>query len=159
MTQTKNVRRAGATSAATLCGLALTIVLAHAIAPDWMKRFGLDVWNLPSAIAATRTAEEQLATLNAQEDQLFREIELGDRVTAQVAAGRMTLLAAVDEMEPILQNRGGFATTLKHDRQIGSFRKGVARYLFSRIPRVANNDPVQLTAVLAHLEEEYAQIN
>jgi hypothetical protein len=155
--QMTNARRAGATSAATLFGLALTIVFAHAIAPEWIRRAGLDVWNLPSAIADSQTADQQLASLNAQEEQLFQEITLGDSIIAQITAGSLSLEAAVDEMEPIMRNRSGFAVTVQQYYGVSSFRQGVALYLISRLPRIIS-DPVQRAAVRTHLEREYARI-
>jgi hypothetical protein len=153
-----NARRAGATSATTLIGLALTVVFVHALAPDWIRRLGLDVWNLPAAIAATRSADEELATLNAQEDQLFREIQLGNQITSQIAAGTLSLRAAVDEMEPILQNREGFAVTIKQRYRAATFRLAVAHYLISRVPAVMNSEPLRQSTVLTQLEYEYAQM-
>jgi hypothetical protein len=38
-------RRTGAASAAALRALALTLALAQAVAPGWVGRVGLDVWN------------------------------------------------------------------------------------------------------------------
>jgi hypothetical protein len=156
-TQMTNARRAGATSAATLFGLALTIVFAHAIAPEWIRRVGLDVWNLPSAIADSQSADRQSASLNAQEDQLFQEITLGDSIAAQIVAGSLSLEAAVDEMEPIMRNRSGFVITMQQYYGVSSFRQGVALYLISRLSRIMS-DPVQRAAARTHLEQEYARI-
>jgi hypothetical protein len=154
-----SVRRAGGTSAATLLCLALTIVLAHMLAPNWTQRSGLDVWNLPTAVASSQTADQEAASLNAKENQLQREIELSDHVSAQLASGNLALKLAVDEMEPILQNRSGFAMAVKGMNPSFSFRQGVARYLISRVPRIMNNDPVLQIAVLDRLEYEYSELD
>lgn len=153
-----SMRRAGATSAATLFGLVLAILFVHAIAPDWIHRSGLDVWNLPSAIADNRNAGQLAVSLSVQEEQLYREIELSNQVTAQMAAGTLSLEAAINEMEPILRNRNGFAVTMGQYYHVSTFRQGVARYLMSRVPRHLLNDRDRLTAIQKQLEQEFAQI-
>jgi len=123
------MRRAGATSAATLIGLALTIVVAHAMAPKWLRAVGLDVWNYPVAVAANKEANQESQSLDAQHEQLCKEIELSDYVAEQVISGTLSLEAAVDELEPVLSHRCNFDRVMRIIYHAETFRQCVARYL------------------------------
>lgn len=153
------IRRAGASSAATLIGLALTIVVAHAMAPEWLRGVGLDVWNYPVALAANKAANQEWQSLQAQHEQLYKEIELSDYVAAQLIAGTLSLEAAVDELEPVLSHRSSFDRNVQVIYHAKTFRQSVARYLIQRIPRIMRNDPERQIAVLGQVECEYSQIN
>jgi hypothetical protein len=153
------VRRAGATTVATLCGLALTVVAADAIAPRWVREAGLDVWNMSSAISANKTADEKYASLKVKEQQLYQDIQLGNNVAEELAAGTITLKDAVDEMEPVMKNRTGFVVSLQVCYGTSSLREGVARYLISRIPRSRTHDLVELSNTLYRLECEFETLN
>jgi hypothetical protein len=154
-----SARRAGATTVATLCGLALTVVAAEAFAHRWVQRAGLDVWNLSSAISANKTADQEYASLKAKEQKLYREIQLSNIVAEELAAGTITLKDAVDEMEPVLRNRTGFVETLQVSFGASSLREGVARYLISRIPRSMTHDLLELSNTLYRLEGEFEMLN
>lgn len=148
-------RRAGTASATTLFGLALTVVVANAIAPRWVHRTGLDIWNLPAAMADERRAGVEFASLNAQEEQLRQEIQLSDYIALEMADGKRTLKDAVAEMEPILKNRDGFVPTLEANYHTTSLREGVARFLIERVRRLMVNNQTQLKIVLVRLEGEF----
>jgi hypothetical protein len=152
------VRRAGATSAATLCGLALTIILAEAVAPEWTHHTGLDVWNLPTAIAKNKDCAEETAFLIAQERQLAREIELGEHICFQVIDGSLSLAAAVDEMEPVLCKRTGFIETAGLNFGVPTIHLAVARYLIKRISRILQDDVKHRAEVIARVEEAYSHL-
>ena len=153
------VPRTGATTAATLLGLAFTIVLAQTIAPHWVRRAGLDLWSLPAAMAASRTADRESVELNAMERKLFREIDYSEHLAAELVAGTLTLEAAVNEMEPILKTRSGFLAGLRVQYNTSSLRQGVARYLIARISRVTRFDPALESDARLRLECEYALLN
>ena len=152
------MRRAGATSAATLIALALTIVIAHAVAPEWLRGAGLDLWNYPVALAAKHEASQESQSIGAHYEQLQQEIKLGDHIASQLAAGDLSLEVAVDELEPTLSRRSSFDDNVQHNYQANSVRQSVARYLIQRIPRIMKNDPERLAEVLCQLECEYAQL-
>jgi hypothetical protein len=153
------VRRAGATTVATLCGLALTVVAADSIAPMWVQQAGLDFWNLRSAISANETADREYAALKAKEQRLYQDIQLSNIVAEELAAGSITLKEAVDEMEPVMRNRTGFVETIQVSFGTSSLREGVARYLISRVPRSMTHDLVELSNTLYRLEIEFESLN
>jgi hypothetical protein len=148
------VRRAGASSVAALSGLALALGFSHAVAPEWSRSVGLDVWNIAEEHEAARHASEDSAALHQQHDQLLREIEFADHVTTRLAEGEQTLADAVAELEPVLRQRPGFASQCDLLYNPPSFRHGVARYAISRVAR-ALADPARRAAVTRRLEAEY----
>ena len=153
------IRRTGATSAATLCGLALTVLLANAIAPGWVQSSGLDVWNLPSAISANKSADLECVSLREQEQKLIQEIQFGNSIADELAAGTITLKEAIDELEPVMRNRNGFVATLQINYCTTSLREGVARYLLSHIHRLMEQNRDQLSDTLSRLECEWYSLN
>ena len=150
------VRRAGAASVAALSGLALALGFSHTLAPEWAKGVGLDVWNMPEEREAARKADTDATALQRQQEQLFREIELADHVTTRLAEGKLTLADAVAELEPVLQQRSGFATICEFKYRTSSFRHGVARYAMNRVAIALATDPARRAAVTRHLEAQYA---
>lgn len=154
------VRRTGTSSIATLCGVALTVAVLNAFAPSWVQQSGLDVWNLPSAISDGKTADHDSASLKAQEQRLFQEIQLSKIVAGALAAGTLSLKDAVDEMEPILRNRSGFIAAIQTNYETSYIREGIARYLISRIPKAAQHDRDEpLSDTLSRLECELNSLN
>jgi hypothetical protein len=151
-------RRAGATSIATLSGLALTVALANGFAPRWVRQSGLDFWNMPSVVYADQTAERESASIKEQQQRLYQEIQLSNNIAEELAAGTLSLKDAVDEMEPIMRNRSGFKETLAVNYGTSSLREGVAHYLVSRVPRSLTHDLVQLSNALYRLEREFESL-
>jgi hypothetical protein len=152
------VRRAGATSAATLCGLALVIVLAQAIAPEWTRRFGLDLWNLPEAMAHNQECSQETIMLSCREERLQQEVELADHLCSDIIQGRITLASAMAEMEPVLLQRPGFVLTCRSYYHAPTLKHSVGRYFIRRIARHYDLDDPKIIELLADLERQYAQI-
>ena len=133
-------RRTGA-ALATLFGLALAFGLVYAIAvrPNW-----------PSAddMNFVRIAAEADA-LQAQEERLRRGAELGDRLVLQLAAGKLTLALATEQLEPHLRSMPGFEDNCKFRWYAPSPRHGTARYLIDKVRRVLADDPSRWAVVSA----------
>jgi hypothetical protein len=149
-------RRAGAASAAALTGLALTLGLAHAAAPRWVQRLGLDVWNVGAARESLREAEERDAELRARKDRTFQSIECGGHTGGRLAEGSITLAEAADLLAPLLAERPGFATAWRVHYGAPTFRHGVARYAILRARDALADDPARWAAVAPLLEAQYA---
>jgi hypothetical protein len=148
------VRRTGAASAAMLSGLALALGFSHAVAPEWVRRVGLDVWNLPAECETLRESDAKLLLLQQRHEQLLREIEFADHLTVRLADGMQTLADAVAELEPILQHRSGFPTV--EYRNAPTFRHQVALHMIDRVRLLLAHDPTRLAAVTPRLEADYA---
>ena len=150
------VRRTGAASAAMLSGLALALGFSHAVAPEWAKRVGLDVWNLPAECETLRESDAKLLLLQQRHEQLRREIEFADHITVRLADGTQTLADAVAELEPILQHRPGFPAADYGNAP--TFRHQVALYMMDRVRRLLAKDPTRLAEVTPRLEADYAAL-
>jgi len=126
--------RLGTASFAGLLGLASALVLTHAIAPTWVSRAGLDVWNHGRD---AREYERELAAqadLAVQQVRLLDQIEASHRVVALLAAGQVSLPAAVDALDDINRDRVGFAAGLTTPfPQAASHRERVARYALAKV--------------------------
>lgn len=150
------IRRPGAASAAVLIGLSACLVAAHAIAPDWSRRAGLDVWNLAAAEEAGRDAVEQRAEIEANGERAARRRETANHTAAQLAAGTITLPAAADEIRAIFADDKGMALTLATTyHAVPTDRLRFARHTIERATRLLLDDPTRLEDVSARLEAEY----
>ena len=153
-----NARRTGAVSAASLSVMALSLGLAHVIAPEWVKRVGLDVWNYPGLRDQWRATEVEAAQAQAKQDQMHRRMELGSHVSARLATGSITLAEAVDELEPVMRDAPGFESTYLYHYQVPTLRQGVARYAIGKVRDQLADDPARWATVSARLETEYAAL-
>jgi hypothetical protein len=151
-------RRAGAASAVAVAGLALVLPLTSAVAPAWSRSVGLDVWNYPDARDQLRAAEEQRAETLASQEELFRQIELGDCVARRLADESLTLREAVAELEEPFGRREGFDVVWRDGYGAPTFRHGVARYAIGRVEVLLAGDPPRRAAARARLEAEYAAL-
>jgi hypothetical protein len=151
-------RRTGTVSAAALVALAAAVGIAHAVAPRWVARAGLDVWNLPGLHADVRAAEAEAAAARQAEENLARQIEAADRVCARVAEGSLTLAGAADELGPLLRDRVGFQTTCAVHYKAPTFRHGAARYAIRKVLAGLEGNPARHAAAAERLEAEYAAL-
>jgi len=145
--------------AVALLGLALGFGLAHVTVPKSMLT--APEWMRPARRADgpdfARIADEA-ASLQARQEQLLREIELGDHMAARLAAGTLSLADAAGEMEPFLRTRAGFDTVCRHYYHVPNTHLGTARYLIEKVRRLLEDDPSREATVTARLEAEYAAL-
>lgn len=151
-------RRAGAVSAATLSGLALTLGFAHSVAPAWVRRAGLDLWNLPALSRHLHETRDETMSLQNQQDRLLREIETSEHLAARLIEGGLTLAEATDDLAPALAARPGFEDAVRHRFKSESFRRGVAAYLIDKARQLLAADPDRWAEVSARLRAEFAGI-
>jgi hypothetical protein len=59
-------RRVGAPSAATLFGVATTVVLMSLVAPKWAQAAGFDVWNMPALESQLEASTRNDRAMNAE---------------------------------------------------------------------------------------------
>jgi hypothetical protein len=150
--------RAGTVSAATLLWLALTLTVAHTLAPRWSRKVGLDIWNLNAAVSNLQTVRDAADRLRVQEEQLRQEFELADGLTALLATGNLSLAAATDLLQPSLQSRPGLEIVFQRPDRPSTMRHLVARYLISRVNRHLADRPLQRVLTVMRLEAEVAAI-
>jgi hypothetical protein len=153
-----SVHRAGAVSTVALSAVALTLGLAQAVAPRWVKHVGLDVWNLPNLRTASKAADDEAIELQAKEEQLRQSIEVSEHIAARLVEGAVTLAQAIDELEPLLRERPGFDYGYQTNYHVNTFRQGVARYTINRAQRMLAANPSRWATISPHLEAEFNAI-
>ena len=85
------IRRPGAASAAVLIVLSASLVTAHAFAPEWSRRAGLDVWNLAALEGQYRDAAAERTDVAARADRAAARRAAGNQIAAQLIDGAATL--------------------------------------------------------------------
>lgn len=151
-------RRTGIVSVATLAALTLTLVVGHAVAPEWVRRLGVDVWNLSAEEADLNRAEDAGRELNAAGDRVLRQIEASERVVGELVAGRVTLTAAVAELRRVNAGRAGFASAQRDADPTGTEPAWVAQYALRRAHVALWDDPSRQADVMRRLAAEYAAL-
>ncbi|VTU02699.1 unnamed protein product [Gemmataceae bacterium] len=138
-------RRTGAASVAALLAVAFVTLGTDAL-------LGID-----AASDDVRRHEAEAAHFEAQRVRMIRESEASGRVAARVAAGDLTLVGAVDELEPVLRERPGFDCAWLEDPP-PTFRHRVARCVLVRVAAELENEPGRRAVVLARLDADYAAL-
>ena len=153
------IRRPGAASAAVLLGLGTCFAAAHAIAPEWSRRAGLDVWNLPFANAQLRAAAEEREAVFADAERAARRREAANQTGAKLAAGGIPLTVAADEVAEIFRDDPSRSLVLEGIYPgAPTERHRFARHAIDRAQRFLANDPDRCATVLARLEAEYREM-
>jgi hypothetical protein len=151
-------RRTGLASVATLAALTLTVGVIHAVAPEWSERMGVDVWNLSEVEAEWNRTEEKGRELAAASEREIRQIEASDRVAGELAAGRLSLADAVDELCRVNAGRPAFITCQRMADPDGTERDWVAQYAVAKAVRYPAADPARQADVACRLAAEYAAL-
>jgi hypothetical protein len=153
------VRRTGIASVAALAALTVTVGGVHAVAPDWSRRMGFDVWNISDAETQAREADEIGRDLRVHGDRVCRQIDASDHVAHALATGRVTLAVAVEELVQINRTRPAWLPALRcvcpdanDDREL------VARYAMGKVWRELADEPSRRAGVIAKLNREYAEL-
>ena len=145
-------RRPGITSVATLAAIVLTVGLTHAVAPEWSRAAGLDVWNAGAARADLAATLARGDELEAQNQSTLDQIRGSHGVVQRLGAGRLTLAAAADELAALNAGRPGWIDGLVYaHRDAPTPRHLAARYALAKLSRI---DPAAWAAASARLEAE-----
>ena len=122
-----------------------------------LAALAVDVGRVAALRAELNDAAADAAVIEAQRVHQLRANEASGRVTARVAAGELSLATAVDELEPLLRDRTGFA----HDSVYGpcpTFRHRVGRYVVTRVAADLEGESGRRATVLVRLDAEYATL-
>lgn len=152
------IRRPGAASAAVLVGLSVSLVTAHALAPDWSRRAGLDVWRLPALERECLNLVEERNEVEARAERSARRRETANQIAAQLISGAIALPAAADEIRGIFCEDEGMVATLKHTYPAPTERLRFARHTIERAARLLVDEPDRCAALRARLEVEYREM-
>jgi hypothetical protein len=149
------IRRPGAASVTVLIGLCLSFAAAHAAAPEWSRRAGLDVWNLPAARAQFRESCQERDEMEARAEQMALRREVANHVAARLIDG-LPLATATDELMELLQHDQAFMSAFELIySEAPSLRHRFALHAIERASRLLQDDPLRRMAVEARLRAEY----
>ena len=152
-------RRTGIVSVAALAALTLTVGVVHAVAPDWSRRMGFDVWNIGEAEAEARDAAQVAHDLCRTGDLIGRQIEASGHVARALAAGRLTLAAAVEELARVNAARAAFLEALRCTNPSASDdRELLAWYALKKVWIELAADPSRQAEVMARLTGEFVAL-
>ena len=150
------IRRSGTTSAAVLIGLSLSLAAAHALAPNWCRRAGLDVWNYTALREQQRQAAEERDEVAARGEEAAARRAAGNQIAAELIAGTIGLPTAADELAEVFRQDQGMRLVLEHVHYTApTERHRFARHAIDRVGNLLCDDPARLSAVKARLEAEY----
>ncbi len=153
--------RPGFASVASLGVITLGVVAFHAVAPNWSKRFGLDVWNYSYYEADQRQTAHERKNLEVSHDRLRRQIEACDRIAGRLVAGELTLAEAAEDASRVNSDRPGFDDCLQIEHpHAGTERLRAARYIMvrARFYMIDRRDTSREVEVMERLEEDYRKL-
>lgn len=150
------IRRPGAASGTVLVALSASLVLAHAIAPDWSRRVGMDVWNYAALEEQYHAAADEHAEVMAHEERSTSRRAAANQVAAKLIANSTSLPAAADELAEIFREDEGMRIVLEAmHRDAHTERHVFARHAIHRVRAVLVDEPARRDAAVARLEAEY----
>lgn len=153
-------RRPGIASVAVLAGISAALLTAHAVAPEWSRDAGLDVWNAPRLEAEHRESKDRRAELEVVHEQLRQRVAIADSLCARLIGGRVRLADAADEVVRLNRDRDGFYCVLRLEHPFATTeRELAARYLLAKVTDRLADDPSLRTEATRRLEAEYRTIS
>ncbi|HEX4611000.1 MAG TPA: hypothetical protein VH092_22610 [Urbifossiella sp.] len=148
--------RPGITSVATLGGFVLTVGLAQLTAPEWSRAAGLDVWHAADARQELALSLADGERIDASNQHIHDQIQVSAGIVARVAAGQLSLAAAVDELDQVNADRTAWVDGLRFAHSaVSSHRHRVAWYVIKKLESEYAADPSAWAPVAARLAAEY----
>jgi len=102
-----SIRRTGATSAATLCGIGTVVICAHLLAPNWTKAAGLDVWNVPSLRSQAESDTREGLGLSFEIEESRRRFVLKEQIIDSLLSEEINLKEATAQFLVLNENHKG----------------------------------------------------
>ena len=153
------MRRTGATSAATLFGIAATVICANLLAPDWTKAAGLDVWNVPSLRAQVESDTRQGAGISFEIEESRRRFILKEEIIDDLLSDRITLKDATAQFLTLNEHHSGAMMVIRAAYRGATDEESTARNVIAlAIPRLEGSF-TEKAAILARLAFELDQIS
>jgi hypothetical protein len=139
--------------------LALLVSAAVVAAnPTWAAAIGLDVWNLPALRQCMETEDAKRRAFAYEDAELFRRMDLKDRLVAELIAGRTTLADVTEEFVALNRDRPGYTTTIRATYPGQTDEERTARNVLGYVSqRMGDLPPARQAEVMARLESEFAR--
>jgi hypothetical protein len=140
-------RRPGTVLLASLIAAPLAALAASVVAPEWVRRAGLDVWNLPAQEQKLRAAREQERDLRAKGGEVIRRMAVREALIAELIAGRADLARTVADFRVLDGGRTEHLMAVQLDHPGLSDPEAAARvvirYALIRVPGRADREQLR----------------
>jgi hypothetical protein len=139
-------RRPGTVLLLALAATSLAALGVSLAVPGWVRRVGLDVWNVPAPEGDSRAARER--ELNAEVDEIDRVIAVKEALIADLIGGRATLAGVaadfreLDRANPAHMQviRANFPGATDEERMA----RNVIRYALNRVADPGERENLRL---------------
>jgi len=153
-----SVSRAGATSVATLCGLALTVGMAYLAAPQWIKAVGLDVWHVIALRNEIEIESKAGLDLGVEIEQSKCRLMLKYQLIDNLWAGQTTLKDVTTQFLSLNQSERGCMLMIRSNYKGATDEEKTARNVLDFVTQRKCGSSAQDAEMLAQLVIEFRQL-
>jgi hypothetical protein len=153
-----NVRRVGATSAATLFGVAVAVILTSLAAPKWTQAAGLDVWNLPTLQNQLETSARNDFAMNAEIEDNRNRLAMKTQLIDELVAQRTSLKEVTDQFLVLNQNRQSTTFAIRASYSGATIEEKTARNVIAVAEMRLTGSFIEKAKLLARLTGELREI-
>ena len=141
-------------------GVALVVVAVAVVAnPAWSASLGIDVWNLPALHDEIADETAKGREFERRDADVFRRIELKDRLVADLIAGRTTLAEVTPQFVELNRDRPGYMTAIRASYPGRTDEERTARTVLQYAERqLAQSPSASHVEITARLEHEFADL-
>jgi hypothetical protein len=156
--QMTTVHRVGATSAATLFGVAVTVVLTSLIAPKWTQAAGLDVWKLPELQNQLETAAKNEVVLNAEFQDNRTRMAVKRQLIDELLAERATLKEVAAQFLSVNQSNESCIVAIRASYKGATDEEKTARNVIAHAVMQMSGSFTERAEVMARLSLELRKL-
>jgi hypothetical protein len=141
-------------------GVALVVVAAAVVAnPAWSASLGIDVWNLPALQDQIAGEAAKSREFDRRDADVFRRIELKERLVADLIAGRVTLAEVTPQFLELNRDRPGYMLAIRASYPGRTDEERTARTVLQYAERqLAQFPSASHAAIAARLENEFSDL-
>lgn len=153
------VRRFGKTSAASLLGVAVTVLTTCLIAPEWTQAAGLDLWHVPELRSQLEAENTKKQEIDADLEESRNRIVLKQQIIDELVAGTATLKEATAQFLELNQGHEASMLAIRKAYKGASDEEKTARNVITYAAWRLNGSFVQRVQLLARLTRELRQMS
>jgi hypothetical protein len=153
-----NVRRVGATSAATLFGVAVAVIATSLAAPKWTQAAGLDVWNLPTLQNQIETSAKNDIAMNAEIEDNRNRLAMKTQLIDELVAQRASLKEVTEQFLILNQNRQSTTFAIRTSYSGATIEEKTARNVIAVAGMRLTGSFIEKVKLLARLTGELREI-
>lgn len=152
------VNRVGATSAATLFGVAVTVVLTSFLAPKWTQAAGLDVWKLPELQGQLEAAAKSDVVLNAEFQENRTRMAVKRQLIDELLAERASLREIAAQFLIVNRSNESCMFAIRASYKGATDEEKTARNVISHAVLTASGSFTERAEVIARLSLELREL-